>query len=244
VRNSYTSAIHATLASCASSYRVPVGFTCATKCVTFFSFRSSTLRMKISVGVRAGLSSSLSTKFLALTAPGLAGWMQSKEAEKSSTCTCGGAPAARFTLAAFLMVSTSLWKETTMSSASSTVKMRSADRSMSLFLMSSSSLPGVATSRCCVTRSYRRPPMITLEVMPAGLSGDCTRKRPTFFRRSSVCMASSRVGERHSACGAATFGSITSSMAKPKAPVLPLPALDCAIMLGRDLHTPAVAAGG
>mmetsp|Transcript_8891 Transcript_8891/g.26169 ORF Transcript_8891/g.26169 Transcript_8891/m.26169 type:complete len:305 (-) Transcript_8891:14-928(-) len=112
------------------------------------------------------------------------------------------------------------------SSASSRTKILSWSVPRTRMLTSVHTFPGVPTTSCSsilAPDSYRSSRRITLSRMPDSASM-CF---PIFSTSSPICFASSRVGERQSACGP---GSATTALSIPstKHAVLPVPLCDWA----------------
>mmetsp|Transcript_9136 Transcript_9136/g.28734 ORF Transcript_9136/g.28734 Transcript_9136/m.28734 type:complete len:219 (-) Transcript_9136:198-854(-) len=124
------------------------------------------------------------------------------------------------------------------SSASSRTNMRMLPPSSTFMLSSETILPGVPMTICSVMRSprsQRSSRRIHLTLIPL-----CRmRYLPILSTSSSICFASSRVGQMHSACGVVS-GVTMRSMPRTKQQVLPVPLCACAsrlrpiLILGSD----------
>ncbi len=95
------------------------------------------------------------------------------------------------------------------------------DVSSTLMLMSDQIFPGVPTTICSAilsVRSYRSSRRMVLMAMP-DVSSRCL---PILCTSPAICLASSRVGQRHRACGA---GSVVTDLSMPstKHAVFPVP---------------------
>mmetsp|Transcript_3027 Transcript_3027/g.5919 ORF Transcript_3027/g.5919 Transcript_3027/m.5919 type:complete len:215 (-) Transcript_3027:70-714(-) len=112
------------------------------------------------------------------------------------------------------------------SSASSSTKMRILAVGITRMLISVHTLPGVPMMTCssiCAPFSYRSSRKMHLTRTPAS----CTMYLPILSTSVAICCANSRVGQMHSACGVLSLDT-TLSMPRTKHAVFPVPLCDCA----------------